>query len=150
MNKHLIALKLGSTMTTIFKQGEGLVLREPSLIATVGHLKDREIKAIGSEAKRMQGRTSGNVSIISPINTGIITDSEMATEMLKGFLKKIFPRTIIKPNIKKCATMLELPTLCSSPPSYALQLVKTSTSREAPANSSSILVEVAQTLPQSP
>ncbi len=100
MNKHLIALKLGSTITTIFKQGEGLVLKEPSLIATVGHLKDREIKAIGSEAKRMQGRTSGNVSIISPINTGIITDSEMATEMLKGFLKKIFPRTIIKPNIK--------------------------------------------------
>lgn len=100
MNKHLIALKLGSTVTTIFKQGEGLVLKEPSLIATVGHLKNREIKAIGKDAKRLQGRTSGNISIISPINSGVITDSEMATEMLKGFLKKIFPRTFVKPNIK--------------------------------------------------
>ena len=100
MNKQLIALKLGTTITTIFKQGEGLVLKEPSLIATVGHLKDREIKAIGSDAKHLQGRTSGNVNIISPINLGVISDSEMATEMLKGFLKRIFPRQLLKPNIK--------------------------------------------------
>lgn len=100
MSKQLIALKLGSTVTTIFKQGEGLVLKEPSMIAVSGHLKSREIKAIGKDAKRMQGRTSGQVSVFSPINAGIITDSDLATSMLKGFLKKIFPRTIIKPNIK--------------------------------------------------
>ncbi len=100
MSKQLIALKLGSTVTTIYKQGEGLVLKEPSMISAVGHLKSREIKAIGAEAKRMQGRTNGAVSVISPINAGVITDSEMATEMLKGFLKRIFPRHFLKPNIK--------------------------------------------------
>lgn len=100
MSKQLIALKLGSTVTTIFKQGEGLVLKEPSLIAVSGHLKSREIKAVGKEAKRMQGRTNGSVSVISPINAGIVTDSELAVSMLKGFLKKIFPRQFFKPNIK--------------------------------------------------
>lgn len=100
MGKQLIALKLGSTITTIFKQGEGLVLKEPSMIAVTGHLKSREIKAIGKDAKRMQGRTSGAMSVISPINAGVITDSDLATAMLKGFLKKIFPRTLFRPNIK--------------------------------------------------
>lgn len=100
MSKQLIALKLGSTITTIFKQGEGLVLKEPSLIAVSGHLKSREIKAVGKEAKRMQGRTNGSISVVSPINAGVITDSELATAMLKSFLKKIFPRQFLKPHIK--------------------------------------------------
>lgn len=98
--KQLIALKLGSTTTTIFKQGEGLVLREPSMIAVSGYLKSREIKAVGNEAKRMQGRTSGSISVVSPINAGVITDTELASAMLKGFLKRVFPRTFLKPNIK--------------------------------------------------
>ena len=100
MNKQLIALKLGTTVTTIYKQGEGLVLKEPTMLATVGGFKNREIKAVGKEAKRMQGRTSGNVSIIYPVNSGLITDTDMATEMLASFLKKIFPRSFLKPNIK--------------------------------------------------
>lgn len=98
--KQLIALKLGSTTTTIFKQGEGLVLKEPSMIAVSGYLKSREIKAVGNEAKRMLGRTSGSISVVSPINAGVITDTDLASAMLKGFLKKIFPRTFLKPNIK--------------------------------------------------
>lgn len=98
--KQLIALKLGSTTTTIFKQGEGLVLKEPSLIAVSGYLKSREVKAVGKEAQRMQGRTSGSVSVVAPINAGVVTDTELASAMLKGFLKRIFPRTFIKPNIK--------------------------------------------------
>ena len=100
MSKQLIALKLGSTTTTIFKQGDGLVLKEPSMIAVSGYLKSREIKAVGKDAKRMQGRTSGNISVISPVNAGVVTDTELASSMLKGFLKRIFPRTFLKPNIK--------------------------------------------------
>lgn len=96
----LIALKLGSTTTTIFKQGEGLVLKEPSYIAVAGSLKSREIKAVGKEAKRMLGRTSGGVSVIAPINNGIVTDSDLASSMLKIYLKRIFPRRFLKPHIK--------------------------------------------------
>ena len=98
--KQLIALKLGSTMTTIFKQGEGLVLKEPSMIAVSGSLKNMEIKAVGKEAKRLQGRISGSTHVVFPINNGVITDAELATAMLKGFLRKVFPRRFFKPNIK--------------------------------------------------
>ena len=100
MSKQLIALKLGSTTTTIYKQGEGLVLKEPSMIAVSGTIKSREIKAIGKEAKKMQGRTGGTATVVSPINAGVITDSDLAAAMLKGFLKKIMPRKLFKPNIK--------------------------------------------------
>lgn len=96
----LIALKLGSTKTTIYKQGEGLVLKEPSFIAVSGSLKSREIKAVGKDAKRMMGRTSGGVTIVSPINNGVVTDIELASSMLKIFLKRIFPRKFLKPHIK--------------------------------------------------
>lgn len=96
----LIALKLGSTTTTIFKQGEGLVLKEPSYIAVAGSLKSREIKAVGKDAKRMLGRTSGNVQVVAPLNNGVVTDTELASSMLKIFLKRIFPRKFFKPHIK--------------------------------------------------
>ncbi len=98
--KQLIAIKMGSTMTTIFKQGEDLVLKEPSMIAISGTLKSREIRAIGKDAKRLQGRTGSSSSVIYPVNNGVIVDSELATAMLKGFLRKIFPRRFFKPNIK--------------------------------------------------
>lgn len=98
--KQLIAIKMGSTMTTIFKQGEGLVLKEPSMIAISGTIKSREIKAIGKEAKRLQGRIGNISSVVYPISNGVIVDSELATAMLKGFLRKIFPRRFFKPNIK--------------------------------------------------
>ena len=89
MASTLIAIKLGSTLTTIYREGEGLVLREPSLIAVSGTIRSREIKAVGKEAKKLIGRTGDGQEVISPISSGIIVDSELATEMLKRFLKQI-------------------------------------------------------------
>jgi len=96
----LIAVKLGSTMTTIFKQGEGLVLKEPSCIAVSSSGRDREIKAVGNLAKRMQGRTTGSVSVVYPINNGVVTDTELASSLLKIYLKRISPRKFFKPQIR--------------------------------------------------
>lgn len=95
-----IAIKLGSCNTSIFKQGEGIVLFEPSLVAFAGSGKDREIKAVGNRAKRMQGRTDDQTFVMSPIFEGRITDTELACIMLKSFLNKIIKRGIIKPRIK--------------------------------------------------
>lgn len=89
MASTLIALKLGSTLTTIYREGEGLVLREPSLIAVSGTIRSREIKAVGNNAKKLIGRTGDGQEVISPVSSGIIVDSELATEMLKRFLKQI-------------------------------------------------------------
>ena len=95
-----IAIKLGSCNTSIFKQGEGIVLFEPSLVAYTGSGKDRDVKAVGSRAKRMQGRTDDQTFVMSPIFEGRITDVELACVMLKSFLNKVIKRGIIKPRIK--------------------------------------------------
>ena len=95
-----IAIKLGSCNTSIFKQGEGIVLFEPSLVAYSGSGKDRDIKAVGVRAKRTQGRTDDQTFVMSPIFEGKITDTELACVMLKSFLNKVIKRGIIKPKIK--------------------------------------------------
>jgi len=100
MSTHYIGLKLGSTTTCIYKAGNGIVLKEPSLIAMPTNLKLKEIKAIGHEAKRMIGRTSENITVYSPISNGTIQYQDLAVYMLKGFLKKVFPTKTIGQNIK--------------------------------------------------
>ena len=99
-----IGIKLGSTNTYIYKTGNGIVLREPSLIAMPTNLKSREVKAIGSDAKKLIGRVPNNISIFSPISNGVVQYEELAVLMLKGFLKKIFPNKTLGHSIKAILT----------------------------------------------
>lgn len=100
MSTHYIGLKLGSTTTCIYKAGNGIVLKEPSLIAMPTNLKLKDIKALGSDAKKLIGRTSENITVYSPISNGVIQYTDLAVYMLKGFLKKVFPNKTIGQNIK--------------------------------------------------
>ena len=95
-----IGLELGSTTTCIYKAGNGIVLKEPSLIAMPTNLKIKDVKAIGSDAKRLIGRVSDNISVLSPISNDVIQYEDLAIYMLKGFLKKVFPNRQIGHNIK--------------------------------------------------
>ena len=97
---HSIAIKLGSSHTSIFKQGEGIVLFEPSLVAYKGSGKSREIIAVGNKAKKMQGRTDDSTFVESPIFEGRIADTELAVVMLKSYLAKVINFGIIRPIIK--------------------------------------------------
>lgn len=96
----LIAIKLGSSNTSIFKQGEGLVLFEPTLVAVSGEQKNPTVIAIGSVAEKMQGRTDKTIKVVSPVKEGRISDPELAVVMLKEFISKVIPGTFIKPKIK--------------------------------------------------
>lgn len=100
MSTFYIGIKLGSTSTCIYKPGNGIVLEEASLIAMPKNLKIRDVKAVGSDAKKLIGRTSDNISVFSPILNGTIHYEELAIYMLKGFLKKVFPNKSIGQNIK--------------------------------------------------
>ncbi len=100
MSTSYIGIKLGSTTTYIYKPGNGIVLREASLIAVSSSLKYRESRAIGNDAKKLIGRTPENIRIYSPILNGTIQYEEFAIQMLKGFLKKVFPYKKIGQNIK--------------------------------------------------
>lgn len=91
MSTYYLGLKLGSNNTWIYKTGNGLVLREPTLVAVSSNPKDREVKAIGIDAKSQASKTSDDIVVISPISNGIIAYEDLAAQMLKGFLKKIVP-----------------------------------------------------------
>lgn len=85
-----IAIDMGSSNTVIYKKGSGIVLREPTLIALQNTQKHNyKVLAVGLDAKKLQGKTGEDVTIVSPIVEGIIKNTELAVELVKYFLSKI-------------------------------------------------------------
>jgi len=80
---------LGTANSLVYQVGRGIVINEPSVVAL--NTKTNQIHAIGSEARQMLGRTPGHIEIIKPLVNGVISDFEMAQEMLKSFFKKLNP-----------------------------------------------------------
>ncbi len=91
MATSFIGIKFGSSTTWIYKSGNGLVLREPSLVAVTTSPRSKEVKAVGQEAKNLVGRSDADTIILSPIQNGTIVYEDFAVTLLKSFLKKIFP-----------------------------------------------------------
>ena len=81
-----IGIDLGTSQILIYMKGKGIVLREPTVVAI--DRDTREILAFGDEAKRMIGRTPGNILAIRPLREGAISDYELVSFMLKGFVLK--------------------------------------------------------------
>ncbi len=82
-----IGIDLGTANTLVHVRGRGILLREPSVIAT--EVESRKILAVGEEAKRMLGRTPGNVVAIRPLKDGVIADFDQTEQMLRGFIRKV-------------------------------------------------------------
>lgn len=91
-----LAIEIGGVNTSIYKKNQGLVLKEPSLVCASCVGEQYEIKAIGNEAEKLQGKTNDTTYIFSPVVCGEVKSIEYASEMLKYFLNKIevrkFPR----------------------------------------------------------
>ena len=81
-----IGIDLGTANCLVFVRDKGIVLSEPSVVAI--NESTREIMAVGSEAKRMLGRTPGNIRAIRPMRDGVIADFEITEEMLRYFMQK--------------------------------------------------------------
>jgi len=82
-----IGIDLGTATTLVYVKGEGIVLCEPSVVAI--DLENRRNLAVGAEAKRMLGRTPGNIVAIRPMKDGVIADFEVTQDMLKHFIRKV-------------------------------------------------------------
>ncbi len=96
-----IAIKIGSSFTSIFLSGGGVVLREPTVIAFNGSPSEANIRAIGYEAQAMVGKAVDKIVIISPIKNGIITDDYSLSLLLSKFIAKLYPDSyIFKPRIR--------------------------------------------------
>jgi len=96
-----LAIDLGTANTLVYVKGKGIVLSEPSVVAvrTDNRYKNK-VLAVGLEAKKMLGRTPGNIVAIRPMRDGVIADFEVAEAMLKHFIRKVHNRrTFVRPRI---------------------------------------------------
>jgi rod shape-determining protein MreB len=85
-----LAIDLGTANTLIYVKGEGIVCNEPSVVAMQKNSSgSRRVLAIGSEAKKMLGRTPGSIVAIRPLRDGVIADFEITGNMLRYFIRKI-------------------------------------------------------------
>jgi len=84
---HDIGVDLGTANTVVHVKGMGVVIREPSVVAR--HLKTKEILAIGTEAKKMTGKTPENIDVVRPLRDGVIADFDAAEAMLKYYIKEV-------------------------------------------------------------
>lgn len=98
-----MAIDLGTANTLVYVKGEGVVLNEPSVVATVEIQGRTQVLAVGNEAKQMLGRTPGKIKAIRPMKDGVIADFEVAEQMIKSFIKKVHSgRTLSNPQIVIC------------------------------------------------
>ncbi|MFQ3675932.1 MAG: rod shape-determining protein [Endomicrobiia bacterium] len=93
-----MGMDLGTATVLVYVQGQGIVLCEPSVVAV--DKDSKEIIAIGTEAKRMLGRTPGNIVAVRPLRNGVIADFEITEKMIRYFIQKVHnKRTLIHPRI---------------------------------------------------
>src|SRR3712207_8087705 len=86
----VVAIDLGTANTLVFVKGHGIVLSEPSVVA-IDNETDKVV-AVGSTAKRMLGRTPGNIVAMRPLKDGVIADFEVTEKMLSYFIYGTQPR----------------------------------------------------------
>ena len=88
-----MGIDLGTCTTLVYVKGEGVVLCEPSVVAI--EKDSNRVEAVGDEAKKMLGRTPGNIVAIRPMKDGVISDFEITEAMLKYFIKKVHKRGVL-------------------------------------------------------
>ncbi len=92
-----MAVDLGTANTLVYVRGEGIVLDEPSVVAV--NTLDGKPLAVGSEAKRMIGRTPGHIQAIRPLKDGVIADFDICEKMLRYFIQKVHQRKWARPRM---------------------------------------------------
>lgn len=96
-----IGIDLGTATVLVYVKGQGIILREPSVVAI--NKDTNELMAVGEEARKMIGRTPGNIVAIRPLREGVISDYDSTEKMLKFFINKITKkRSFVKPRIAVC------------------------------------------------
>ncbi|HLL09314.1 MAG TPA: rod shape-determining protein [Nocardioidaceae bacterium] len=96
-----MAVDLGTANTLVYVRGRGVMLNEPSVVAL--NAQTREILAVGTEAKKMIGRTPDNIVAIRPLKDGVIADFEVTEQMLRYFIQQVHRRRYFtKPRLVVC------------------------------------------------
>lgn len=105
---HDLGIDLGTTHTFVLVRGKGIVVREPSVVAR--HKKTKQILAIGSEAKKMLGKTPKNIEAFHPLRHGVIADFDATQALLEYYIKKIHQPTGFLPKVPKPKVVIGVPS----------------------------------------
>lgn len=96
-----MGIDLGTANTLVYMKGKGVILREPSVVAIDRYTK--QVLSVGEEAKKMIGRTPGNIVAIRPLKDGVIADFDVTQEMLKYFIRKATQKkSVFQPRVVVC------------------------------------------------
>ncbi len=98
-----MAIDLGTANTLVYVRHQGIVLNEPSVVAISMMGGKKQVLAVGNDAKRMLGRTPGNIIAIRPLRDGVIADFEVTEAMIKHFIRKVHNRrSFVSPEMVIC------------------------------------------------
>ncbi len=96
-----LGIDLGTANTLVYVKGKGVIIREPSVVALRDNKQD--VLAVGDEAKRMIGRTPGNIIAVRPMKDGVIADFDVTETMIRYFITKAHKRSrLVRPRIIIC------------------------------------------------
>src|SRR5579884_3374661 len=98
---HDMAIDLGTANTLVYVGGRGIVVSEPSVVAS--DTDTGEVHAVGADAERMIGRTPATIAATRPLRHGVIADFEVTEEMLRYFIRKVLDRRMAHPRLIVCA-----------------------------------------------
>lgn len=105
---HDIGIDLGTVNTLVLVKGKGIVIREPSVVTI--HKKTKQVLAIGTEAKRMLGRTPGTLEAVRPLRDGVISDFDTTEAMLRFFIQKVHSNSGKFPKIPRPRVVIGIPS----------------------------------------
>lgn len=92
-----MGIDLGTANTLVFIKGKGIILNEPSVVAIQSGGSNFNVVAVGEEAKRMLGKTPGNITAVRPLRDGVIADFRVTEAMLRYFIKKTHSTSFFQP-----------------------------------------------------
>jgi rod shape-determining protein MreB and related proteins len=102
-----IGIDLGTANTLVYVKGKGILIREPSVVTI--HKKTKEVLAVGSEAKRMLGKTPQTITAIRPLRNGVISDFYVTQKMLEYFIHRVHEIPSKFPKLPKPRVVLGVP-----------------------------------------
>ncbi len=93
-----LSVDLGTANTLVYVREKGVILNEPSVVAIRTQNGQRTVVAVGTEAKKMLGRTPGNISAIRPLKDGVIADFQVTEKMLQHFIQQVHEDSFVRPS----------------------------------------------------
>lgn len=114
-----LGIDLGTTNTRILVVGKGIAVREPTVVAR--HKKTKEIVAVGAEAKRMIGRTPGQLEAVGALKDGVIFDFDAAVGLLAHYFRKLHESHGLRVKIPKPKVTISIPTMVTDVERKAVQ-----------------------------